>query len=125
MAKVTPLQQALDALDRDLPRSGLSKAAQLEYDRIKPVWEDGTPAEVQQLRGQAEYPFPSHGVQRLKARWQARDWKGRIQDIALALAILIVVVNVLAALVVAVFHPSIGWLDWFDCRKHPEMCNSP
>lgn len=59
MSKMTPLQEALDALDRDLPRSGLSMAAQLEYDRLKPVWERGVPAEVlQSYRDAAAQPEP-------------------------------------------------------------------
>jgi hypothetical protein len=58
MAKMTPLQRALDALDRDLPRSGLSVAAQLEYDRIKPVWERGVPAEVLQSYLDTAVPGP-------------------------------------------------------------------
>jgi hypothetical protein len=59
MSKMTPLQEALDALDRDLPRSGLSMAAQLEYDRLKPVWERGVPAEVlQSYRDAAAQPQP-------------------------------------------------------------------
>jgi hypothetical protein len=37
MSKMTPLQEPLDALDQDLPRSGLSMATQLEYDRLKPL----------------------------------------------------------------------------------------
>jgi hypothetical protein len=41
MAKVTAEHQALYALARDLPRSDLSMAAQLEYDRLKPAWERG------------------------------------------------------------------------------------
>jgi len=59
MSKMTPLQEALDALDRDLPRSGLSMAAQLEYDRLRPVWERGAPAEVlQSNRDAAAQPEP-------------------------------------------------------------------
>ena len=34
MAKMTPEQEASYALDWDLPRSDLSMAAQLEYDRL-------------------------------------------------------------------------------------------
>jgi hypothetical protein len=59
MSKMTPLQEALEALDRDLPRSGLSVAAQLEYDRLKPVWERGVPAEVlSSYRDAAAQPEP-------------------------------------------------------------------
>ena len=48
MPEMSPQQEALQALDHDLPRSGLSAAAQLEYDRFKPVWEPGVPAEFLQ-----------------------------------------------------------------------------
>ncbi len=39
MAKLTPEQEALYALEWNLPRSDLSMAAQLEYDRLKADWE--------------------------------------------------------------------------------------
>ena len=41
MTEVTPEQQALYALARDMPRSDLPPSAQLEYDRLKPAWERG------------------------------------------------------------------------------------
>jgi hypothetical protein len=41
MAQAMPEQQALYALAQGLPRSNLPKAAQLEYDRLKPAWERG------------------------------------------------------------------------------------
>jgi hypothetical protein len=45
MTEVTPEQQALYALVRDLPRSDLPVAAQLEYDRLRPVWGRGEMAD--------------------------------------------------------------------------------
>jgi hypothetical protein len=39
LTKLTPEQEALYALDRNLQRSDLSMAAQLEYDRLKPAWD--------------------------------------------------------------------------------------
>ena len=39
MTEVTPELQALYALDRKLPRGDLPMAAQLEYDRLRPAWE--------------------------------------------------------------------------------------
>lgn len=45
MSDLTPEQQALYALARDLPRSGLPVAAQLEYDRLRPAWERGEMAD--------------------------------------------------------------------------------
>lgn len=39
MADPSAEQEAFYALRRDLPRSGLSPAAQLEYDRLRPGWE--------------------------------------------------------------------------------------
>ena len=41
MTEVTPEQQALYALARGFHRNGLSLAAQLEYDRLRPAWERG------------------------------------------------------------------------------------
>jgi hypothetical protein len=46
MTEVTPEQQALYALVRDLPRSDLPMAAQLEYDRLRPAWERGEMADL-------------------------------------------------------------------------------
>jgi hypothetical protein len=71
----------------------------------------------------AGYPFPSHGVQRLKARWQSQDWNGRTHDIGVALMILFMV-YALAALIVNAFHPHLPWLDFLDCQKHPGECDS-
>jgi hypothetical protein len=51
MTEVTPEQQALHALDRNLPRGDLSMAAQLEYDRLRPAWERG---EVRPAAGELE-----------------------------------------------------------------------
>jgi hypothetical protein len=41
MTEMTPLQEALYALYQNVPRSELSMAAQLEYDRLRPAWERG------------------------------------------------------------------------------------
>jgi hypothetical protein len=41
MAKVTSERQALYALARGFPSNGLSLAAELEYDRLKPAWQRG------------------------------------------------------------------------------------
>jgi hypothetical protein len=38
MAKLTPELEALYALQWNVPRSELSVAAQLEYDRLRPRW---------------------------------------------------------------------------------------
>ena len=45
MTEVTPEQQALYALARDLPRGDLPMAAQLEYDRLRPAEERGEVAD--------------------------------------------------------------------------------
>ena len=45
MTEVTPELQALYALVRDLPRSDLPMAVQLEYDRLRPAWERGMMAD--------------------------------------------------------------------------------
>jgi hypothetical protein len=47
MAKMTPEQEALFALDWDLPRADLPAAAQFEYDRLKPGWEERNAAVIQ------------------------------------------------------------------------------
>jgi PH (Pleckstrin Homology) domain-containing protein len=47
MAKLTPEQEALYALDKGLPRRDLPVAAQREYDRLKPGWEERKAAEAQ------------------------------------------------------------------------------
>ena len=41
MVKMIPEQEALYALHWNVPRSELSMAAQLEYDRLRPAWERG------------------------------------------------------------------------------------
>jgi hypothetical protein len=51
MTEVTPEQQALYALARDLSRSDLPVAAQLEYDRLRPAWERGMMADWVPARG--------------------------------------------------------------------------
>jgi hypothetical protein len=66
VAKMTPLQEALYALHWDLPHSDLSLAAQLEYDRGKPVWERGVPAEV--LRSYMDGESPAESDSRSAAR---------------------------------------------------------
>lgn len=76
-----------------------------------------------EMHAEAASKAPSHGVQRLKARWQAQDWNGRSGDIAGALMILFMVFA-LVALIVNAFHPHLPWLDFLDCRKHPDECNS-
>ena len=43
---MTPEQEALYALSCDRPRSDVSVPAQLEYDRLKPVWQRSVPSEV-------------------------------------------------------------------------------
>ena len=40
-AEMTPEQEALYALQWNVPRSELSMAAQIEYDRLRPAWERG------------------------------------------------------------------------------------
>ena len=83
-----------------------------------------------EVASRAGYPFPSHGVQRLKARWQSQDWNGRTHDIAVVLAILFVLFA-LVAMIVNAFHLQLpdwlNWLNWLnsvDCRKHPDECHS-
>lgn len=51
MAKLTPELEALYALQWNVPRSELSVAAQLEYDRLRPRWERG---EARPADGQLE-----------------------------------------------------------------------
>ena len=51
IAKMTPVLEALYALDRDLPRSGVSMATQLAYDQLKSIWERGTPFDVRAFIG--------------------------------------------------------------------------
>ena len=41
MTELTPELEALYALHRNVPRSELSMAAQLEYDRLRAAWEQG------------------------------------------------------------------------------------
>jgi hypothetical protein len=43
MTQMSPEEEALYALDQNLPRDDLSLAAQLEYDRLRPAWERGEP----------------------------------------------------------------------------------
>ena len=38
---MSPEQEALYALHWNVPRSELSMTAQLEYDRLRPAWEQG------------------------------------------------------------------------------------
>jgi hypothetical protein len=63
MTDMTPLQEALYALQSNVPRSELSMAAQLEYDQLRPAWERGEarPAaeelEAARLAWEAEHPF--------------------------------------------------------------------
>ncbi len=51
MAEMTPEEEALYALHWNVPRSELSMAAQLEYDRLRPAWERG---EARPAAGQLE-----------------------------------------------------------------------
>ncbi len=51
MAEMTPEQEALYALNWNVPRSELPMAAQLEYDRLRPAWEQG---EARPAAGQPE-----------------------------------------------------------------------
>jgi hypothetical protein len=47
MAKMTPEEESWYALTWDLPYDDLPKAVQLEYKRLKPVWEKAREAEAQ------------------------------------------------------------------------------
>ena len=58
MAKMTPEQEALYALQWNLPRSDLSTAVQLEYDRLKPVWE----REAARLAWERAHPYQQRGA---------------------------------------------------------------
>jgi DivIVA domain-containing protein len=51
MTEMTPEQEALYALNRDLPRTGTSRAAQHEYDQLKPAWERKHPPGARGQRG--------------------------------------------------------------------------
>jgi DivIVA domain-containing protein len=51
MTEMTPEQEALYALNRDLPRSSASRNAQHEYDQLKPSWERKHPPGAQGQRG--------------------------------------------------------------------------
>lgn len=51
MAEMTPEQEALYAANQDLPRNSTSRAAQHEYDQLKPAWERKHPPGTQRQRG--------------------------------------------------------------------------
>src|SRR5690348_9273593 len=63
---MAPEHEALYALESNVPRSALSMAAQLEYDRLRPAWERGEamPAwdrEAARLAREAEHPPTAPG----------------------------------------------------------------
>jgi hypothetical protein len=84
MPEMTPEQEALHALDRDLPRSDLSMAAQLESDRLRAAWERGEALpvwdrEAAQLAWEARHPPKAPDPAELAASDPARP-KGPARD---------------------------------------------
>jgi DivIVA domain-containing protein len=73
MTEVTPELRALYALDRNLPRGDLPMAAQLEYDRLRPAWEQALYALDRNLpRG--DLPMAAQlEYDRLRLAWERGD----------------------------------------------------
>jgi DivIVA domain-containing protein len=85
---MAPEQEALYALHWNVPRSELSMAAQLEYDRLRPAWERG---EARPAAGELEAARLAwearHAWEGSRARGQARPVNGdEIRDTTFLIA---------------------------------------
>jgi DivIVA domain-containing protein len=120
MTELTPELEALYALHRNVPRSELSMAAQLEYDRLRPAWErgDARPAagelEAARLAWEQEYrpkhdtgPAIRYAVDRSGTAHTFRYRRGF--HLFWGTPVVVIGVGLLVGLAAALAYPSSSW----------------